>query len=147
MRRPALPQNLPDQLREISQLDRSACAERWAAAYGMAPPKYLSIRFMQRVLARELQVRALGGYSAQVRRALKAMHPKPEGGAPSSGPPPPGSYLMREWNGRTYRVEVTPSGYVFDGQTYAALSTVARRITGAHWSGPRFFGLTPKRAS
>jgi hypothetical protein len=31
------------------------------------------------------------------------------------------------------------------GQRYRSLSVVAERITGAHWSGPRFFGLT-KRA-
>ncbi|MBC4018850.1 DUF2924 domain-containing protein [Siccirubricoccus deserti] len=27
------------------------------------------------------------------------------------------------------------------GQRFASLSEVARHITGAHWSGPRFFGL------
>ena len=30
-------------------------------------------------------------------------------------------------------------------QTYPSLTTIAKRITGTHWSGPRFFGLTPKR--
>jgi hypothetical protein len=29
-----------------------------------------------------------------------------------------------------------------DGKTYRSLSAIARRITGAQWSGPRFFGLT-----
>ncbi|TIV42501.1 MAG: DUF2924 domain-containing protein, partial [Mesorhizobium sp.] len=24
---------------------------------------------------------------------------------------------------------------------YPSLSSIARKITGAHWSGPRFFGL------
>ena len=28
-----------------------------------------------------------------------------------------------------------------DGDTYPSLSAVARQITGARWSGPRFFGL------
>jgi len=102
---------------------------------------------MQRVLARERQVRRLGGYSAQIRRALKAAQQNPERDSRSTRAAVPGSWLMREWNGRTYRVEVTSSGYVLDGQTYASLSTVAKRITGAHWSGPRFFGLTPKRSS
>ena len=27
------------------------------------------------------------------------------------------------------------------GQRYASLSPIARAITGARWSGPRFFGL------
>jgi hypothetical protein len=38
-------------------------------------------------------------------------------------------------------VDVTDNGFVFDGKTYRSLSAIARRITGAHWSGPRFFGL------
>lgn len=59
----------------------------------------------------------------------------------SSPAPPAGSRLLREWNGRMHIVEVTEGGFVLDGRTYRSLSAVARRITGAHWSGPRFFGL------
>ena len=68
---------------------------------------------------------------------------------PSSGAPAEsvsaGTHLVREWNGRTYQVEVIDNGYRFDGKTYPSLTTIAKRITGTHWSGPRFFGLTPKR--
>ena len=53
----------------------------------------------------------------------------------------PGSRLVREWNGRTYTVDVLETGYLCDGQDYRSLSEVARAITGARWSGPRFFGL------
>lgn len=56
-------------------------------------------------------------------------------------PPRPGSRLMREWNGRMHVVDVVADGYVLDGKTYRSLSAVAKRITGTHWSGPRFFGL------
>ena len=38
-------------------------------------------------------------------------------------------------------VDVTDQGILFDGRIYGSLSAVAKRITGAHWSGPRFFGL------
>ncbi len=147
MRNSSSQSDLTDQLREISVFDRNACVEHWTAAFGTAPPRYLSVRFMQRVLSRQRQVRALGDYPGQVRRALKAVQLNLKSGSPSNRLAPPGSYLVREWNGRTYRVEVMSSGYVLDGHTYASLSTVAKRITGAHWSGPRFFGLTPKRGS
>lgn len=53
----------------------------------------------------------------------------------------PGARLVREWNGRMNVVEVTDDGFVHEGKTYRSLSAIARRITGAHWSGPRFFGL------
>jgi hypothetical protein len=32
-------------------------------------------------------------------------------------------------------------------QSYRSLSAIARKITGARWSGPRFFGLTNKRGA
>ena len=40
---------------------------------------------------------------------------------------------------------VREDGFEYEGQRYRSLTVIAERITGAHWSGPRFFGLT-KRA-
>jgi len=48
---------------------------------------------------------------------------------------------MREWNGKTYTVEVIDGGYVFEAQLFRSLTAIAKKITGVHWSGPRFFGL------
>jgi hypothetical protein len=53
----------------------------------------------------------------------------------------PGARLLRDWNGRTHVIDVVENGYLYDGTIYRSLSAIARRITGAHWSGPRFFGL------
>jgi hypothetical protein len=36
--------------------------------------------------------------------------------------------------------------YLWNGQRHRSLSAIARAITGARWSGPRFFGLRPGRA-
>lgn len=54
----------------------------------------------------------------------------------------PGNHLVREWNGRTYQIEVLDKGFVMDGKYYALPSAIAKRITGAHWTGPRFLGLS-----
>ncbi len=71
-----------------------------------------------------------------------------EAGCPRLGPPSAprnplrsGTRLLREWNGQQHFVEVVDDGFVFDGKEYRSLSAIARTITGAHWSGPRFFGL------
>jgi hypothetical protein len=56
----------------------------------------------------------------------------------------PGTRLVREWNGRTYTVMITEDGFAYNGMTYGSLTKIARIITGAHWSGPRFFGLNGK---
>lgn len=53
----------------------------------------------------------------------------------------PGTQLVREWNGRTWQVEVVKGGFVCKGKRYRSLSAIAKMITSAHWSGPHFFGL------
>ena len=121
----------------IELLDRPGCIDRWQQVFNRPPPKYLSPQFMRRVLIWELQNTELSGFSAKTERRLKQI---------SSGktPPPtakPGSQLVREWNERTYLVEAVEGGYVMDGKTWRSLSAIARHITGARWSGPRFFGV------
>ena len=53
----------------------------------------------------------------------------------------PGARLVREWHGRTHTVTVTEDGFEYAGASYSSLTKIAKKITGAHWSGPRFFGL------
>lgn len=53
----------------------------------------------------------------------------------------PGARLVREWNGQTYTVSVIDEGFVYKNRTWTSLSAIAKDITGAHWSGPRFFGV------
>ena len=56
-----------------------------------------------------------------------------------------GTTLVRQWRGHTHTVLVHTDGFEHEGQLYRSLTAIAERITEAHWSGPRFFGLT-KRA-
>ncbi len=53
-----------------------------------------------------------------------------------------GARLVREWNGSTHVVDVVEGGFIWNGDRHRSLSAIARTITGARWSGPRFFGLT-----
>lgn len=57
-----------------------------------------------------------------------------------------GTRLVRSWQGRTYHVLVLDDGFEHEGRRYESLSQIARAITGAHWSGPRFFGLRKRKA-
>ena len=49
--------------------------------------------------------------------------------------------LVRQWRGHAHTVLVQEDGFEYEGQHYRSLSVIAERISGAHWSGPRFFGL------
>ena len=54
-----------------------------------------------------------------------------------------GTKLVRTWRGRRHEVTVVDDGKRFEyrGKVYDSLTKVAEKITSAHWSGPRFFGL------
>ena len=86
-----------------------------------------------------------GGLSKSTRRKLKTLAKmfRTEGRvAPDPGLSlKPGARLVREWHGRTHTVTVTEDGFEYAGASYPSLTKVAKKITGAHWSGPRFFGL------
>ena len=148
MRSARIPDDLTNELVAIPDLSRAALVERWAAAYhGQPPPKGMSRRLLEYAAAWHLQSQAFGGLDPAVRRKLRRQARSGEGGASRvpgtvrSKGPPPGSRLVREWHGRTYTVDVLETGFLFDGKHYGSLSQVACVITGARWSGPRFFGL------
>ena len=45
------------------------------------------------------------------------------------------------------RIPVFPGKFEFEGETYRSLSAVAQAVTGSHWNGRLFFGLTGKGES
>jgi hypothetical protein len=57
----------------------------------------------------------------------------------------PGTKLVRAWHGKTHIVLVFENGFEHHGKRYTSLTQIADEVTGAHWSGPRFFGLTKAR--
>ena len=114
----------------------------WEEAFGSPPPPYLSVDFMERALAHEAQCKQFGGLPARTRKDLQRIAAGEPVAKTSSGRHRPGAHLVREWNGRTYQVEVLIHGYRMDGRNWASLSAIAKHITGTSWSGPRFFGLT-----
>lgn len=128
---------VPVLIAEIEALDRAGCLDRWRQVFDRPPPRYLSTQFMKRVLIWESQNKVLGGVSAKTRRRLQQI----ASGKTMPAIAKPGSHLVREWNGRTYQVEVVDGAYVMDGKSWRSLSAIAKHITGAHWSGPRFFGV------
>lgn len=139
-------EDLAGYLSQISQMSHTDCVAALKSLPGIARPEGLRTPTLRRLLAYEVQVQTIGGLGRADRHALKAaMKDKPEERTKLSYASP-GMHLVREWNGRTFRVEVKEEGYVLDGKRYRSLSAVARHITGAAWSGPRFFGLKKKQS-
>lgn len=124
---------------EIEAMDRAALIAAWAQVFGTPVPKRLSSPFLRRFLGFELQARESGGLpKGFLAKLKKAARDDPGVASPALKP---GGRLIREWNGVTHVVDVVDGGFLWNGQRYASLSPIARAITGARWSGPRFFGL------
>ena len=138
--------HLDERLFELESAPRALLLEEWQLAFGELPPKNLSTKLMRRAVTYEVQVKHLGGLPVSVRKSLCEIALNDQQGLATELKPPkpqikPGTKLLREWNGRTYEVEAVDNGFVWNGVTYKSLSSIAKAITGAHWSGPRFFGL------
>jgi hypothetical protein len=92
-----------------------------------------------------MQELAYGGLSKRTQRRLIALTKELRSNGSIVSDPRPrirsGARLLREWRGRTHTVVVTEDGFEYAGKSYSSLSKIAQTITGAHWSGPRFFGL------
>jgi hypothetical protein len=59
--------------------------------------------------------------------------------------PIPGTMLTRKYRGQQVEVKVLANGFEHEGQTYRSLSAVAKAVTGSHWNGHLFFGLTSQK--
>jgi hypothetical protein len=133
--------------RQIAELlDRSTHELRlaWRQLHRTGPPQGLSRDLLIRALAHQLQQRAAGA-SRALRRRLQTLAGELEKRSASFDPgiaPRTGTTLVRQWRGHAHTVLVRKDGFEYEGQHYRSLTVIAERITGAHWSGPRFFGLT-----
>lgn len=128
---------------DLEAMDREALLALWAATLGGEPPPRLSRPFLRRILAFELQAREQGGLSAPVRKKLENLAAAQARGEEKATAPKmkAGGRFLREWNGVTHVVDVVDGGFLGQGERHRSLSALARAITGAYWSGPRFFGL------
>jgi len=136
------------QIEALGDLSREELVEKWIKLFGVAPFKGARDVTLIRGIAYKLQERRAGGVSASTNSTLLniATGDDVENLERNIADSKPyiklrtGSRLIREWNGRTYEVLVTDKGFILNGVTHKSLSACAKVITGAHWSGPRFFG-------
>jgi len=133
-------------------LDRSTPELRhaWRQLHRAGPPLGLSRDLLIRALANQLQERSYGGVSRALRRRLQNLAGASENATMAVDPGlslKAGTTLVRQWRGQTHTVLVRKDGFEHEGQRYRSLTAIAERITEAHWSGPRFFGLTTRASA
>jgi hypothetical protein len=132
-------------LTRLSALTIFELRGEWRRFHRTPPPMRLSRDLLIRGIIYQLQERAYGGLSKAAARKLEQAAADPASrGAAKPAPSvslKPGTRLVREWRGGTHTVLIHADGIEWRGQRYRSLSVIARKITGARWSGPRFFGL------
>ena len=145
---------LADALAALATMSPAQLRTEWRRVCQTPPPARLTTDLLRRGIAYRLQERVHGGLPGSHARELDRMvkrrlaeAPRAPGARTIVREEPrlrAGTRLVRAWQGRTYHVLVAEHGFVMDDREYPSLSRIAEAITGAHWSGPRFFGIDRK---
>ena len=136
-----------DELAALAIMSPAQLRSEWRRVYRASPPP-LTPDLLLRGIAYRLQERIHGGVAPKTVKAICRLADQ----ATKIAVDPVarvqvklGTRLVRSWNGTTYSVLVTDDGFMLGERRFTSLSHVAKAITGAHWSGPRFFGVEPAR--
>lgn len=144
----------------LPSLDAKDLRALWQEYFGEEAPRKKRDYLIPR-LAWRIQELAYGGLSDPARARLEQLMRMKEiekksaarkGSRGKGGDDKPkkinrpavGTRLVREYHGVEHHVTVTRNGFEYQGRTFRSLSHIAKEITGAHWSGPLFFGLVQK---
>ena len=162
-------QTIEQQIDELQRMTTGELVARFGELHGY-PCRSRHRAYLIRKLAWRLQANAEGDLSERARRRaeeladdaeVRVMAPRTMICPPQPGAsitvrrgarledhddprvPPPGSAIVREYKGRTIRAVVLPrgEGFEWDGERYRTLTAVAKKVTGSHINGFRFFRL------
>ncbi len=135
-----------DQIRKevefLSAASRQELLSRWQQLNGSPAPSGLSTSLLRRGVIYAVQAKQYGDLAPAYRKVLLQVAANKTASPPASMKT--GARLVREWNGVAHVVDIVDGGFKYRGKTYASLTAIAKEITGAHWSGPRFFRIKGK---
>jgi hypothetical protein len=150
---------ITQEIAELRKLSVEDLREKYVAVWGKEPRVRHSKEWLWKRIAWKLQEERFGGLSALAKRRLEELIseiklPTTEAQRTVAGKLKPGarpngqalgSTLVREWRGQQLQVRVVDGGFEWNGVVYKSLSAVAHAVTGAHWNGKLFFGLTTRK--
>ena len=156
-----MPTKIERQIAALTDLTTAQLKARYVELCG-EPPRSKHRQHLIRRIAWRLQALAEGDLSERARRraaelandadlrvrspSMPGDHPEETSHRPSRDPrlPAPGTLLVRAYHRQTCQVLVREQDFEYAGQLFGSLTAVARHITGRHWNGYHFFGLTAK---
>ena len=151
--------NITARIAQLQHLTPKELREQYLTVYG-EPSRSGNRDYLLKRIAWRMQANAEGDLPERARKRaaelardsdLRLNPPRaeehqdePNGPAPTPGLPMPGTVLRRDYKGRIILVTVLDKGFEFEEEFFRSLSAIAKHITGAHWNGRLFFGLTGK---
>ena len=139
-------------LQELSVMDRAALGSLWNETFKQPPPPSTSQDMMRLIIGWEIQAKISRADVRALKTAIKRLQSKANSVDETKNARTfiarpkttlsPGTRLTREWQGRTYIVDVLDKGFAYQGKLFNSLSPIAKAITGTHRSGPLFFGIS-----
>jgi hypothetical protein len=136
-----------DKLAPLESMSQAELREAWERHFRTAAPPSMSRELLRQAVGYKMQEQEAGGLGRRLALLIKGLEGRkiaPTGSARSLSAPllRPGAKLLREWQGKVHEALALEDGqFAYGGRTYRSLSEIAKAITGAHWSGPRFFGF------
>jgi hypothetical protein len=152
--------DIKDEIARLRAMSLDDLAGRYASEFGRTP-KIRHREYLWKRIAWKIQERRFGGLSTVAQSKLENLIAEIElppaedtrqvtgklRGPHKPGMPSTGTILIKDWNGQRIHVEVLEKGFAYNGNTYRSLSAVAKAVTGTHWNGRLFFGLTKRSRS
>jgi hypothetical protein len=139
------------QIAQLPRFSRQQLLELWQKLYRRPAPSGIRRELMVPFLAYKIQEDAFGGLKpstrAELRRIARSLEKSTSSIEVRVRPRiKTGTHLLRQWRGEKHEVVVTDLGFEHRGTRYRSLSEIARKIAGARWSGPAFFGVNRQAA-
>lgn len=135
---------LKDRLAELIDMSPAQLRAEWRQVFRKPPPP-LSPDLLARGIAYRLQEKQHGGLAPatvrELNRLARDLAKNGELRLERETAIKPGTRLVRDWGERSHHITVLDQGFLYEDRHYSSLTQIARAITGARWSGPRFFGI------
>ncbi len=151
-------ETIAKEIMELRELEVAELALRYEEVFGKSP-RIKRREWLWRRIGWKIQENHFGGLSVVAKQRLEELISEIDlqlGESQSTvsrgfrksrkpGEPAIGTTLLREWRGRQIEVRVVEEGYEFEHVLFRSLSALAKAVTGTHWNGRLFFGLTKRK--
>ncbi|NQU48565.1 MAG: DUF2924 domain-containing protein [Planctomycetes bacterium] len=151
---------IQSEITRLQSLPKAKLIDLYKIKFGKVP-RITHREFLWKRIAWKIQEAKFGGLSRPAQETLGKLIAEIElppaedsrrvtgklRGPHKPGMPSVGTIITKEWNGQRIHVEILDKGFAWNGETYRSLTAVAKAVTGTHWNGKLFFGLTKRSRS